>query len=270
MKPELKLMLRGSLTCVVGMIFLAWGVSDLVIAFNAPSILIFIIPVIASLIFFIILASLYIRAKKAGSILDEKTVYSCSECGSTLKLEDKLCNYCGVENVNRKEALEKLEEMEKSIENEKAKLLEKMYTKKRKTYQTEEMMLELLNSNAREVRLRKVKLIIGNNLEDKIRWVKTQFHDMNRTIQDIADDLGESMITVSHYIDSEIELEEKIYNYLKENESKAFTIKAIMDRIFSDSPTEVSKELIEHSLENLVKHGKIQQTQKDAEIFYLY
>jgi len=66
------------------------------------------------------------------------------------------------------------------------------------------------------------------------------------------------------------ELEEKIYHYLKDKEKKAFTIKAIMDRVFSDSPTEVSKDLVEHSLENLVKQRLIQRTQKDAEKFYLY
>ncbi|MGB5910092.1 MAG: hypothetical protein WBH31_02745 [Promethearchaeia archaeon] len=66
------------------------------------------------------------------------------------------------------------------------------------------------------------------------------------------------------------ELEERIYNYLKENENKAFTIKAIMNQLFSDSPTEASKELVEQSLENLVKQGVIQRSQKDAEIFYLY
>jgi membrane-bound ClpP family serine protease len=66
------------------------------------------------------------------------------------------------------------------------------------------------------------------------------------------------------------ELEEKIYKYLKNNENKAFTTNAIMNKLFSDSLAEVSKELVEQSLENLVKKGIIQLTQKDAEIFYLY
>ncbi len=66
------------------------------------------------------------------------------------------------------------------------------------------------------------------------------------------------------------ESEERIYNYLKANENRAFTINAIMDRVFSDSSTEVSKEMVEQSLENLVKQGVIQRTQKDAETFYLY
>jgi hypothetical protein len=66
------------------------------------------------------------------------------------------------------------------------------------------------------------------------------------------------------------ELEERIYNYLKENENKAFTIKAIINQLFSNSPTEGSNELVEQTLENLVKQGIIQRTQKDAEIYYLY
>ena len=66
------------------------------------------------------------------------------------------------------------------------------------------------------------------------------------------------------------ESEERIYNYLKANENKAFTINAIMNQVFSDSPTEVSKETVEQSLENLVKQGVIQRTQKDTERFYLY
>ena len=66
------------------------------------------------------------------------------------------------------------------------------------------------------------------------------------------------------------ELEERIYNYLKDNVNKAFTLKAIMGKLFSDSHPEVSRELVEQSLENLVSQGVIQRTQKDAEIFYLY
>ena len=66
------------------------------------------------------------------------------------------------------------------------------------------------------------------------------------------------------------ESEGRIYNYLKANENKAFTINVIMNQVFSDSPTEVSKEIVEQSLENLVKQGVIQRTEKDAETFYLY
>jgi len=66
------------------------------------------------------------------------------------------------------------------------------------------------------------------------------------------------------------ELEERIYNYCKANENKAFTINAIMNQVFPDSPTEASKETVEQSLENLVKQGVIQRTEKEAEIFYLY
>jgi len=34
-----------------------------------------------------------------------------------------------------------------------------------------------------------------------LEWIKTQYYDLNRTIQDIADDFGESMITIRKYLD---------------------------------------------------------------------
>lgn len=63
------------------------------------------------------------------------------------------------------------------------------------------MSLELLDSNAVKVNKRKFQLIIGNTLEEKIRWAKTQ-HEKGMSIQDIADAIGETMITAKKYIDS--------------------------------------------------------------------
>ena len=68
----------------------------------------------------------------------------------------------------------------------------------------------------------------------------------------------------------ESEIEDMIYNYLKSNINRAFTTKSIMERLFSDRVAKVPKELVENSLENLVKHGKIQYTQKDNDIFYYF
>lgn len=65
-------------------------------------------------------------------------------------------------------------------------------------------------------------------------------------------------------------IEDMIYNYLESNINRAFTTKSIMDRVFSDSFTDAPKELVDNSLENLVKHGKIQRTQKENEIFYFF
>ena len=169
MRPELKLGLTGTLFCVVGIFIMIWGVSDLVSLFNAPAILIFIIPTIIAVIFLIIFVIVGIRIKKKNAIFNEKTIYYCAECGSTIKLEEKLCSNCGVENIKRKEALEQLEELEKSIENTKAKILEKSQSKKWRTPRSrkfDERHLELLNSQARKVKSRKTQLITIGNLEN--------------------------------------------------------------------------------------------------------
>ncbi len=169
MRPELKAGLTATLFCVVGIFIMIWGVSDLVSLFNAPTILIFIIPTITAVIFLIIFVIVGIRIKKKNAIFNEKTIYYCAECGSTIKLEEKLCSNCGVENIKRKEALEQLEELEKSIENTKAKLLEKSQSKKWRTprnRKSDERHLELLNSQARKVKSRKTQLITICNLEN--------------------------------------------------------------------------------------------------------
>ena len=158
MRPELNFALKGTLFFVVGILILIWGVSDLVILFNAPAILIFIIPTITTVILLIICVIIGIGIKKKNAIFNEKTIYYCAECGSTIKLEDEFCSNCGVENIKRKEALEQLEELEKSIENTKAKLLEKSQSKKWRTPRNrkwDERHLELLNSQARKVKSRK-------------------------------------------------------------------------------------------------------------------
>ena len=169
MRPELKAGLTGTLFCVVGIFIMIWGVSDLVSLFNAPAILIFIIPTITTVIVLLIFVIVGIRIKKKNAIFNEKTIYYCAECGSTIKLEEKLCSNCGVENIKRKEALEQLEELEKSIENSKAKILEKSQSKKWRTPRNrkwDERNLELLNSQARKVKSRKTQLITIGNLEN--------------------------------------------------------------------------------------------------------
>jgi len=67
-----------------------------------------------------------------------------------------------------------------------------------------------------------------------------------------------------------LEFEEIIYNYLKSNINRAFTAKSIMVRVFSNRLANALKELVESSLENLVKRGKIQLTQKENEIIYFF
>ncbi|NVM46670.1 MAG: hypothetical protein HWN79_17325 [Candidatus Lokiarchaeota archaeon] len=41
----------------------------------------------------------------------------------------------------------------------------------------------------------------------KLDWIKTQYYGENRTIQDIAEELGESMVSVRKYIDEIDEIE---------------------------------------------------------------
>ena len=52
------------------------------------------------------------------------------------------------------------------------------------------------------------------------------------------------------------EVEEIIHNFLKSNVDRAFTTKSIIDRVFSEGLPEIPRDLVEKSLENLVKDGK--------------
>ena len=205
MKPELKFGLQGSLFCVIGIVVMVWGLSDLVSLFNAPEILIFIIPAIITFAYIILMVFLVIRNRKKNYFFNEKAFYNCVECGSAIKLEEKSCSNCGVENVKRLEAIKQLEELERINENEQSKFLEmNLSTKRKKQFdrKLETRSLELLESRVRKIRLRKMRLIIGGTIEDKINWAKTQYHEGNKSIQDIAEDLGESIVIVRRYIDS--------------------------------------------------------------------
>lgn len=60
--------------------------------------------------------------------------------------------------------MEQLEELEKSIENNKLKILEKSQSKKWRTPRNkklDESYIELFNNQARKVKIRKMELIIG-------------------------------------------------------------------------------------------------------------
>ena len=64
------------------------------------------------------------------------------------------------------------------------------------------------------------------------------------------------------------EVEEIILNFLKSNVNRAFTTKSIIGRVFSEGLPDISKDLVDDSLENLVNDGKIQITQKANESFH--
>ncbi|MHA2049948.1 MAG: hypothetical protein ACW986_10060 [Promethearchaeota archaeon] len=194
MEPEFKFALQGTLTCIVAIIILAWGVSDLVIAFNAPASLIFTIPTIVAVIIFIMFLILGLRIKKKNSHFNPNAIYNCTKCGSPIKLKEELCSSCGADNVKRMETLAELKEIEIFNENEKAKILEENQSKKwRSPYKRKlgEDFLELLKKRTNEVTSKRLEILVGGNtFADQVKWANTQYHDKNMSLQDIAEALG--------------------------------------------------------------------------------
>jgi response regulator of citrate/malate metabolism len=98
-----------------------------------------------------------------------------------------------------------LEDIERKIEKVKAQRAEERKSSKRlKTKQSkrlQEIDDDILANREREMRVKQTKLIIGGSHDSKLEWIKIQSFDLNRTIQDIANDLGESMIAVRKYLD---------------------------------------------------------------------
>jgi hypothetical protein len=64
------------------------------------------------------------------------------------------------------------------------------------------------------------------------------------------------------------DIEQEIYNFLKDNVNRAYSAKSIISRVFSEGFPEVSEDLVEDSLENLVQNDKIQKVLKENELFY--
>ncbi|MFX1493087.1 MAG: hypothetical protein ACFFBZ_02265 [Promethearchaeota archaeon] len=69
---------------------------------------------------------------------------------------------------------------------------------------------------------------------------------------------------------TEDEVIEDIINYLKNNEGKAFTLKALMNRIYEENLIEINENVIEDLLQVLVNSNEIRSQFKDGEIFYSY
>lgn len=199
----------GIVSSIAGFFFMMWGVSDLVILFNAPPSLIFIIPAIISLIIFsiFVIIVIYLYIKQKHSIFNEKAIQYCTVCGSTIKLEEEVCSHCGADNIKRKEALEQLEEMEKSAVNSITKIREKSESTKWRSPRSkkqDERYLFLFERQLREVKSKKMQLSMGSSLEDKKKWVEVQYRE-GRSFREIAEELGEDMITVRHYLDADLE-----------------------------------------------------------------
>ena len=202
MKPESKLILRGIPFLILGFLFLVWGLYDILSLTGGTLDLLSTIIIIVFAVMLLILGVIII----VGLILRQRHVlykkdYKCRECGAAINLEEEYCAECGAKNVAKYEALEKLEEYERKIEKVKAKRAKAKPPKTRRNKKLEEIEDEMLANREREMRVKKTKLIIGGSHEGKLEWIKTQYYDLNRSIQDIADDLNESMMTIRKYLD---------------------------------------------------------------------
>lgn len=74
----------------------------------------------------------YRESKELFFLNEIKWIYDCPECGAEIKLEYKVCGNCGMENTLRITALEKIENLEKKIEESRAKLSEKIESSREK------------------------------------------------------------------------------------------------------------------------------------------
>jgi predicted RNA-binding Zn-ribbon protein involved in translation (DUF1610 family) len=212
MTVEAKFLVKGAALSIGGFFLLMWGVSDLVFLFDAPISLIFIIPAVISVIFFCLMVLLYMRAKKKSAIFDEKTIHYCGMCGAQIKLSEVKCGNCGADNMRRKEALDKLANLEMSNTESRLKIQEKAQSKKWRTPASKKQdrrFLELLDKQTIKIKETRMKILIGSTLEAKKKWVETQYRELGRSFREIADELGESMITVKQYLDSDSEKDER-------------------------------------------------------------
>ena len=133
-------------------------------------------------------------------------ICKCKAGGVVIKLEEKFCRNCGAENVLRLKKIVKLESKVKRVEIRREKIWGGGTPDRssiRRDRATEFWDINLAR-RSRELKMRKTKLKTGNTHKGRLEWIKTQYYDLNRTIQDIADDFGESMITIRNYL-NEIE-----------------------------------------------------------------
>jgi len=211
MKPEIKAAIMGILALPLALIFIVWGLMDILSVTGGSTEILIIVPVIVTIIYITVIGVLVVVSivLKRRDILYKK-VHHCSVCGAVIKLEDTICNECGEENAIRYEALKKLEDSEKKIEEALARNEEKRSKKRttRRENKLEEMGHEMVLNKLTKIRVMKTKLITGDTREGKLEWIKAQYYDLKRTLIEIAGDLGESMIDVRNYLD-EIENQDK-------------------------------------------------------------
>lgn len=150
-----------------------------------------------------------------------KKKYNCRACGAEIKLTDKICVKCGAENVIRKEKIKNLEAAERQVEQFKslssASIISSKGRRAKQHKKQQEAWNEFQYKRSINIKRKKTKLIIGNSHEGKLEWIKTEYYDFHRNLQEIAEDLGESMITVRNYLD-EIESQDKSKNEKKSHQ----------------------------------------------------
>ncbi len=69
---------------------------------------------------------------------------------------------------------------------------------------------------------------------------------------------------------TEVEIVNEIIIFLKINKGKAFTINALLNRIYKGDLTEIKHDIIEKLLQERVIKNVISSQLKDAELFYFY
>ncbi|MFX1317398.1 MAG: zinc ribbon domain-containing protein [Promethearchaeota archaeon] len=175
MNPSGKFVLIGIIGLLLSVIFILWGINDILSVIKDPTIEIIVIlsimiPYTILIIIGIVILIVKInRKKKELFFLNEKNwIYNCPECGARINLSEKVCSKCGVENVTRKDALEKLEMWEQSIDKQKAKVLEKQQSSKsRRSPRSERLekfqrdILLRLDQQSTKAKVLKKKLLTG-------------------------------------------------------------------------------------------------------------
>jgi len=255
--------------------------------------LITIIPIVVVItivaIIAIIAGVLVARKKKKPQI----KFYQCLDCGASIRLEEKFYGICGADNLIRKEELVKLEMLGEFLEEAKVKRLEKLQSsgdrKSPRDRRVDELEGEFLNYQVRRVKMMKARLETGITFDEKLEWVKRQYHEMNKSIQEIAEELGESMITVKNYLNkieesqksAEIKngerfmklekrrkAEQIICNFLMENKGKAFTKYSLNNRCLELQQLDLEIDEIESISKYLSSLGKIGLEVKESGVFY--
>ncbi|MFX1378009.1 MAG: hypothetical protein ACFFA4_02860 [Promethearchaeota archaeon] len=222
MKPSKKFIQYGNSLILVGTFFMLWWLIDLLSA--ESNIRIAIIIILYIILPLIITAIIYdymgivkaVRKKNELDFLNLKNqIYNCEMCGKSITLEVKTCNECGAENIIRREFLEEIRTQEEFIEDTRKKILGKNKSAKKKKstkekYQKglEDIILSNLKQKTKRLALVKISILIGNSHNEKLSWVRTQYYEKKRSINEIADELGEDIFIIEDYL-GELKKQEK-------------------------------------------------------------